>query len=50
MSIGFHSLAIMVLYLAFIPWETVQRLPDKLRRESSREEPVPEPAEPAREP
>jgi Vitamin K-dependent gamma-carboxylase len=52
MSIGFHSLAIFVLYLAFVPWQTVQRLPDKLRRKRRQEEPVapvPDAVEPARE-
>ncbi len=49
LAVGFHSLAIFVLYLAFVPWETVKRLPDKLKRPARREEPDPEPIEPARE-
>jgi hypothetical protein len=31
-SVGFHSLAMFVLYLAFVPWETAQRLPEKVGR------------------
>ncbi len=50
MSIGFHSLAIFVLYLAFVPWQTVERLPDKLKRLTRREKPIPDPVEPVREP
>ena len=32
LSVGFHSLAILVLYLAFVSWETTQRLPDNVVR------------------
>jgi hypothetical protein len=47
LSVGFHSLAMFVLYLAFVPWETVKRLPDKVGRilkRSPRQPPVSEPA------
>ena len=27
MNVGYFSLAMFVLYLAFVPWETVQKLP-----------------------
>jgi hypothetical protein len=40
LSVGFHSLAMFVLYLAFVSWETTQRLPDtvgRLLRRSPRE-------------
>jgi hypothetical protein len=43
LSVGFHSLAMFVLYLAFVPWETVQRLPEKVGRilkRSPRQPPV----------
>lgn len=53
MSVGFHSLAIFVLYLAFVPWERVAELPDKLsrKRSSPSSEPAAEPAgEPGTEP
>jgi hypothetical protein len=30
LSVGFHSLAIFVLYLAFVPWERVQELPGRV--------------------
>jgi hypothetical protein len=49
MTVGFHSLAIFVLYLAFVPWDTVEQLPQKLKRLSRREKPDPDPVEPARE-
>jgi hypothetical protein len=32
MNVAFFSVAMFVLYLAFIPWETVQSLPRKLKR------------------
>ncbi len=32
LSVGFHSLAILILYLAFVPWEHVKELPDKVGR------------------
>lgn len=31
MNVGYFSLAMFVLYLAFVPWETVQRLPERLK-------------------
>jgi hypothetical protein len=32
LSVGFHSLAMFILYLAFVPWIRVQELPDQVRR------------------
>jgi len=31
MNVGYFSLAMFVLYLAFVPWETVQKLPERLK-------------------
>ena len=31
MNLGFFSLAMFVLYLAFVPWEAVQDMPGKLK-------------------
>jgi hypothetical protein len=36
LSIGFFSLAMFVLYLAFVPWEAVERLPDALKTRLTR--------------
>lgn len=36
LNIGFFSLAMFVLYLAFIPWETVQRMPAWVKSKLSR--------------
>jgi hypothetical protein len=38
MNVAFFSLAMFVLYLAFVPWETVQGLPERLK--NRRREPV----------
>ena len=55
LNIGFFSLAMFVLYLAFVPWDVVERLPAQLkerwrsRRRSSPsppQEPVEQPAAP----
>jgi Vitamin K-dependent gamma-carboxylase len=55
MNVGFFSLAMFVLYLAFVPWQAMQSLPGKLktlwgnRRRSSaspRQQPVEEAAAP----
>jgi hypothetical protein len=37
LNIGFFSLAMFVLYLAFIPWETVKRLPAQVKSRLSRD-------------
>jgi multisubunit Na+/H+ antiporter MnhG subunit len=46
-AVGFHSLAIFVLYLAFVPWQTAKRLPEKLKRPAQRAKPDSEPVNPA---
>ncbi len=47
LSVGFHSLAIFVLYLAFVPWERAQDLPDQLGRILKRSRRQPPPSESA---
>jgi hypothetical protein len=47
LSVGFHSLAILVLYLAFVPWETAKQLPDRLARRLKRSRDQPPTSEPA---
>jgi Vitamin K-dependent gamma-carboxylase len=37
LNIGFFSLAMFVLYLAFVPWETVKRLPAQVKSRLSRD-------------
>ncbi|MDT5015113.1 MAG: hypothetical protein QOD39_1273 [Mycobacterium sp.] len=41
MNVGFFSLAMFVLYLAFVPWETVQRLPDRFKNRRRQEATTP---------
>ena len=36
LPVAFFSAAMLVLYLAFVPWQTVERLPDRLRPRRSR--------------
>lgn len=36
LNIGFFSLAMFVLYLAFVPWETVEQMPGRLKSRWSR--------------
>jgi hypothetical protein len=46
LNIGFFSLAMFVLYLAFLPADVVQRLPAQLKSRLSRNKPVADTAEP----
>jgi len=36
LSVGFHSVAILILYVAFVPWERVKELPDRIKSVISR--------------
>jgi hypothetical protein len=49
MSVGFFNLAMFVLYLAFVPPDTVQAMPDKVKTwwRSRRSSSAPPPQEPA---
>ena len=47
MNVAFFSVAMFVLYLAFIPWETVQSLPGRLKRRRSSASPPEQPIDQA---
>jgi hypothetical protein len=47
MNVAFFSVAMFVLYLAFIPWETVQSLPGRLKRRRASASPPEQPIDQA---